>query len=602
MTGNVTMTDGATKTDSGPVPAEWLSLHCFAYWRSDHFDRFLVETVAPRLDVLREQGRIADWFYIRYAESGPHLRLRLLGADPDIVEALPDEFRTAIASAPYPVLALEARDDLEPHGTVRRIDYLPEVGRYGGPAALPVAEEVFCRSSEVAVRTVAATNQRSARLTAAVDLITATAQALELDRLLAARWLRSHAMSWRWVDEVVMPPTVAAQARVTGLLTGQSGAIAARWSTIAGLLSAPDGTPATGWPAVVRDWAATVRRARRGLAGEQVHPWLPVWASQLHMLLNRLGVTPEEERTLCWLVASATLAPDGVTPFFADTSEAPDRRYHEASKLLPGRSDQDPAAKTRPRERRRAAARSVPLPAALPPTMALGEALLRRRSALGRLTGPVAAPDLGTLLWSSYAATRTTGIVLPDGTGMDLVHRPYPSAGASSAARLRLLVFDVPGLPAGCYDVDGVTRSLWPLGRAASLAEVASTSAWLDDADADADSGGGRVGISELPALLGLYVELGALRPRYGLRGLRFAIAEAGHLAQNLALVAAATGLELSTIGGFYDDVAHELFGLDGVDDLLVYLLPLGRGGERRAGRDRPGPAGGVTDRHPTPR
>jgi nitroreductase len=47
------------------------------------------------------------------------------------------------------------------------------------------------------------------------------------------------------------------------------------------------------------------------------------------------------------------------------------------------------------------------------------------------------------------------------------------------------------------------------------------------------------------------------------------------HLAQNLGLVAAATGLSLGMIGGFYDDVAHDVLGLDGVDESLVYLLPL---------------------------
>jgi hypothetical protein len=39
---------------------------------------------------------------------------------------------------------------------------------------------------------------------------------------------------------------------------------------------------------------------------------------------------------------------------------------------------------------------------------------------------------------------------------------------------------------------------------------------------------------------------------------------------------AAATGLELGMIGGFYDDLANGVFGLDGIDRFIVYLLPLG--------------------------
>jgi len=82
--------------------------------------------------------------------------------------------------------------------------------------------------------------------------------------------------------------------------------------------------------------------------------------------------------------------------------------------------------------------------------------------------------------------------------------------------------------------------------------------------------------VGTVPAVLGIYVQTAGLRARYGLRALRFALLEAGHLAQNLALVAAATGLELGLIGGFYDDLANDVFGLDGIDRFIVYLLPIG--------------------------
>lgn len=87
--------------------------------------------------------------------------------------------------------------------------------------------------------------------------------------------------------------------------------------------------------------------------------------------------------------------------------------------------------------------------------------------------------------------------------------------------------------------------------------------------------GKGATELTGTPAILALYVRIGALRATYGVRALRFAFAEAGHLAQNLGLVAAALGMHLGLIGGFYDDLAHDLLGLDGVNDCLVYLLPV---------------------------
>jgi SagB-type dehydrogenase family enzyme len=202
----------------------------------------------------------------------------------------------------------------------------------------------------------------------------------------------------------------------------------------------------------------------------------------------------------------------------------------------------------------------VTLPAGELPPVSLADALRERGCGRGDLGGTVTAAELGTLLWSSYAPSRPQ-------------HRPYPSAGAQYVARLRLIARAVDGLEPGQYEVDPVSRRLLPLCPLPGDDELAQTSMWFDRDAHEA----GRVQVATLPALLGLYVEVTALRQRYGLRALRFALLEAGHLAQYLALAAAAAGLSLGIIGGFYDDVAHEVFMLDGVDDVLAYLLPVGR-------------------------
>ena len=65
-------------------------------------------------------------------------------------------------------------------------------------------------------------------------------------------------------------------------------------------------------------------------------------------------------------------------------------------------------------------------------------------------------------------------------------------------------------------------------------------------------------------------------RFKYGARGYRFALLEAGHVIQNAVLVAAALGLQALPVGGFYDRRLDGLVGADGLDEASVYALLLG--------------------------
>lgn len=584
-------------TITATASRSWVGLHCFAYWAPADLDAFLTGTVAPALNRLRVDGDIADWFYIRYWEGGPHLRIRIRDPLPGVADRLRVELAEATSRAPHEVFTMDsdsyyrrlggsaARSGAgwHAHGEVREMTYVPETARYGGPSALPVAEDVFCRSSEITARIVGVVPSGPARLSIAAELATATAAALGLDELTAARWLRGHAAGWRWQNEVAMLPAAAVQGQAARVLGSQGAVLRRRWDRTVALVGAqPDRSPAAGRaqsPAEL--WAQVVRTARRqlegaGADGPAPQRWRWIWGSQLHMLFNRLGILPDEERSVCWLVAGTALAPDGLADFFADGAQAADRRYQESSKFLPGMLQaQRPreAATERSGTPFRFGGTPVSLPAGDPPRAALADVLRRRVSGRGRLTGPVSAIELGTLLWSAHGVTHRAQVPVPGGEVYDYAHRPYPSAGAAYAARMRLIVRDVDGVAAGAYHVDDIDRQLWRMGPAPSVSELESSSMWFG---ADALDVGG-ITLAEVPAMLGLYVQLGELRQRYGMRALRFAVAEAGHLAQTLSLVAAANGLALGMIGGFYDDVAHELLGLDGIDDVLVYLLPVGR-------------------------
>ncbi|MEU7575143.1 nitroreductase family protein [Micromonospora sp. NPDC049240] len=64
---------------------------------------------------------------------------------------------------------------------------------------------------------------------------------------------------------------------------------------------------------------------------------------------------------------------------------------------------------------------------------------------------------------------------------------------------------------------------------------------------------------------------------RYGLRGYRYLLLEAGHLAQCLLDAATRAGLRALPIGAFDDEGVMASMGLVGADQLPLYLIALGR-------------------------
>ena len=61
-----------------------------------------------------------------------------------------------------------------------------------------------------------------------------------------------------------------------------------------------------------------------------------------------------------------------------------------------------------------------------------------------------------------------------------------------------------------------------------------------------------------------------------GERGYRLVLLDAGHVGQNLVLVAELLGLPSLPISGYCDDALGEALGLDGVDEAVVHTVALG--------------------------
>ncbi|MFG3052439.1 thiopeptide-type bacteriocin biosynthesis protein [Kitasatospora sp. NPDC048239] len=553
--------------EAAPADA-WQSLHLALHTTREDTDSFLTDDLAPLLDDLTGQHPGAHWFFIRYGEGGPHLRIRLRGTPAARPPA--EELAAALARLAAGRTAVDGPWPSR-HGEVQAVPYRPETERYGGPAALPIAEEVFIHSSRAAVHALRAAPEPSARLPLALDLAHTTAHALGLDELAAAQWLRRHAASWRWTTEFEPLPGSAVHTRVNSVFALQRQALARRARALRVSLDSGAASP---WLA---EWADQVRaadaRLKAAVPPDQAHrlPW--IWASQLHMLLNRLGVGPDEERAVCRLAARSLLETEDAPAFFPTGHRAADHQYLERSKFQIGRSEDTALRELPPAPAARTRLPAIPLAADPLPHLSLAEALHSRTSARGPLHGPLTAGTLGGVLWSAHAPSHDSRQPLADGTVRTRRHRPYPSAGALYTVRLRLVARDVTGLEAGTYHCDPEQRALRRIGPAPALAELKALSSYLSRRADDPDF----VGIDNAPALLAVYLDLGLLRRRYGLRALRLGLLEAGHVTQTLLLTAAAFGLATTPLGGLHDDLAHELLALDDLAEPVQYLLPLGR-------------------------
>lgn len=63
---------------------------------------------------------------------------------------------------------------------------------------------------------------------------------------------------------------------------------------------------------------------------------------------------------------------------------------------------------------------------------------------------------------------------------------------------------------------------------------------------------------------------------KYGERGYRYILLEAGHVGQNLVLAAEALGLKCCPLGGTRDKNLEKFIDIDGINESVVYALALG--------------------------
>jgi thiopeptide-type bacteriocin biosynthesis protein len=124
---------------------------------AEPWERFLIDAVKPFIEMVFDKKLAEQFFFIRYWEKGPHIRLRFKG-DKDILEQkLKPEFESffyeyfqknpSMRTEPEGIEKLPEEQRWFPNNSIQFIEYEPEIERYGGPIGILIAEKQFEISS-----------------------------------------------------------------------------------------------------------------------------------------------------------------------------------------------------------------------------------------------------------------------------------------------------------------------------------------------------------------------------------------------------------------------------------------------------------------------
>ncbi len=311
------------------------------------------------------------------------------------------------------------------------------------------------------------------------------------------------------------------------------------------------------WPSYVTEWHRVLRRRQPVTPPPRVTPRPPA-VRQAHLsrraLLATLGAGAAGFG-LAWLLRPRL----AVQPYDGDLGLA----YHQWS--TPGRGlprgaladwgKRPPRYKTYP-----AAERFALPPVTATPTSTLAEVIAQRRSRRAYAPHGLTPHQLSWLLYCADGLTAPAA-------GL----RSAPSAGAQYPIELYVVVNRVAGLSSGLYHYAVASHTLERLDQAELAQEIMRAGLWQSF-------------LAEASVVFVLTAIFQRLRWRYRERAYRYALLEAGHIAQNIYLAAEAAGLGACAVGAFFDSLVNQLLGVDGTEEAALYLLAVGPRQEEQVG------------------
>jgi SagB-type dehydrogenase family enzyme len=187
----------------------------------------------------------------------------------------------------------------------------------------------------------------------------------------------------------------------------------------------------------------------------------------------------------------------------------------------------------------------------------LRECIEKRRSIRNYSEDFLSQNELSWLLWC------TQGI--RNDSERSITLRNVPSAGARHAFETYLLINRVEGLKPGLFRYIATKHKLLKIATTEGFADKAVSAAYNQN-------------MVKKSAVTFIWVAVPyRMTWRYGERGYRYLLLDAGHVCQNLYLAAENISSGVCAIAAYHDKMFNELLGLDGEEQFVIYLATLGK-------------------------
>lgn len=194
------------------------------------------------------------------------------------------------------------------------------------------------------------------------------------------------------------------------------------------------------------------------------------------------------------------------------------------------------------------------------PQKPLAQCILERRSLRKYADETLSLAELSILLFTTQGIQQTL-----HGRNSQATIRTVPSAGARHAFETYLFIQRVEGLQPGLYRYSALNHALVCLTPGVEQMEIA----------AEACLGQKQVLTSAVTFVWAAVVE--RMTWRYVERGYRYLYLDAGHVCQNLALMAEALECGICPIAAYDDDMLNRALALDGESAFAIYVASLGK-------------------------
>lgn len=173
-----------------------------------------------------KEGDCSSWFYLRFFEYGPHIRLRIKDFKGDKTHLL-DPIKEFIHNYPSVMIdykslkspygqdlnSTDSKDFIE-EGNILEVPYIPEYQKYGGEDAISYSESFFHVSSKIASLLIDKTKYDfNKRFTFTLDLMLLTALSLDLPIKKLPSFFYHYAKFWEKYMEPEMKKKVSNKAQ-----------------------------------------------------------------------------------------------------------------------------------------------------------------------------------------------------------------------------------------------------------------------------------------------------------------------------------------------------------------------------------------------------